>query len=68
MDDLGLVKAVDRFGQGVVVAVANTADRWFDPGFGKTLGILDRDILAATITVVDQAATVNRPSVMDRLL
>ena len=34
VDDLGLVKTVDRLGQGVVVAVANAADRWFDPGLG----------------------------------
>lgn len=40
MDDLDLVKAVDRISQGVVVAVANTADRRLDPGLGKALGIL----------------------------
>ncbi len=37
MDDFGLVKAIDRLGQSVVIAVANTPDRWFDPGFGEAL-------------------------------
>jgi len=39
VDHLSLVKAVDRFGQSVVVAVAHAAHRWLDPGFGKALGI-----------------------------
>jgi hypothetical protein len=47
MDDLGLVEAIDRFGEGVVVRVADAADGRLDPGFGKALGVLDRDILAA---------------------
>ena len=44
MDDLSLVEAVDRFGEGVVVRVADAADGRLDPGFGETLGVLDRDI------------------------
>lgn len=68
MDGLGLVKTVDHLGQGVVTAVANNADRWFNPSLGEALGVLDRDILASTVTVVNQAATVNRPSIMNRLL
>ncbi|GAC1045208.1 hypothetical protein thsrh120_52120 [Rhizobium sp. No.120] len=30
MDDLGLVKAVDRFGESVVITVANTSDGRLD--------------------------------------
>ena len=60
MDDLGLVKAIDRLGQGVVVAVADAADRRFDAGFGEPLGVFDRDILAAAITVIDKTAAVLR--------
>ena len=41
MDDLNLVEAVDRFGEGIVVRVADAADRRLDPGFGETLGVLD---------------------------
>ena len=45
MDDLGLVEAVDRLGESVVVAVADAADRWLDAGLGQALGVLDRDVL-----------------------
>jgi len=39
VDDFGLVKAIDRLGQSVVIAVANTPDRGFDPGFGEALAV-----------------------------
>ena len=45
MDDLGLVKTVDRFGESIVVEVTNTAYRRLDARFGQPLGILDRHIL-----------------------
>jgi hypothetical protein len=67
VDHLGLVKTVDRLGQGVVIAVADTPDRWLDPDLGQTLGILDRDILAAAVAVMDEATTMNGPPIMDRL-
>jgi len=68
VDDLGLVKAVDRLGQSVVVAVADAADRRFDPGLGKPLGVADRAILAATISVMDKATATRRPACMECLL
>ncbi len=46
-DDLGLVKAVDGSGERVVIAIANTADGWFDASLNQALGVFDRDILAA---------------------
>ena len=67
MDDLGLVKTVDRFRQGIVIAVANTADRRLDPGLGKAFGIFDRDVLAAAVAVVDQPAAMGWPPIVDRL-
>lgn len=42
VDHLGLEKAVDGFGQSIVVAVSDAADGRFDPGFGEALGVLDR--------------------------
>ncbi len=54
MDQLGLVEAVDGLGERVVIAVANAADGRLDAGFGQALGVFDRDILAAAITMVDQ--------------
>ena len=51
-DKFSLDEAVDRFGQCVVIAVAKTADGWFDACFGRPFGVFDRQILVAAITVV----------------
>ena len=48
MDHLGFVEAVDGFGEGVVVRVADTADRGLEARFGKALGVADRDVLNPT--------------------
>jgi hypothetical protein len=40
-DDLGLVKAVDGFGERVVIAVADSADGWFDASLNQTFGVFD---------------------------
>ena len=68
MDDLGLVEAVDRLGQSIVVAVADAADRRLDPGLGEALGVLDRHVLAAAVAMMDEAAAMNRPPIVKRLL
>ena len=44
-DHLGLVEAVDGLRQGVVVTVADAADRRLDAGLGQTLGVLDGNVL-----------------------
>jgi len=53
MDHLGLVEAVDRLGEGVVVRGANAADRGNHSGVGETLGGADRQILTAPVAVMD---------------
>ena len=68
MDDLGLVEAVDRFGEGVVVAVADAADRRLDAGLGQALGVFDRDVLAASVAVMDEPAAMHGPPLVERLL
>jgi hypothetical protein len=45
VDHFGLVESVDGFGQRIVVAVTDTSDRWLDVSLGKSLGILDREVL-----------------------
>ncbi|ESW70531.1 hypothetical protein X773_28050 [Mesorhizobium sp. LSJC285A00] len=45
MDHLGLVKAFDRFGESIVVAVADAAYRRLDAGLRQALGVSDRDVL-----------------------
>ena len=67
MDDLGFVEAVDRLGQSIVVAVAYAAHRRFDAGFGQALGVFDRDVLAASVTVMHQPTAMQRPPVMQSL-
>jgi hypothetical protein len=44
-DQLGLVEAVDRLGQGVVIAVAFGTDRVDDAGLLETFGVSDGQIL-----------------------
>ena len=53
-DHLGLEQADDRFRQGVVVRVADTADRRLDSGLGKSLGVADLQVLAAPVAVMHQ--------------
>ena len=45
MDELGLVKAVDGFGERIVVAVADAADGWFYPGFCQAFGVFYGNVL-----------------------
>ena len=45
MDHLGFVKPVDRFGERIVIAVADVADRWLNARLREALGIFDRQIL-----------------------
>ncbi len=53
-DALGLVKAVDRLHQAVVVDVADSADRGLDAFEVEVLGVNQRRVLTARIQVEDQ--------------
>jgi len=44
-DHLGFVEAVDALRQGVVIAVADAADRGLNTCLGKTFGVADADVL-----------------------
>lgn len=52
MNDLGLVTTVDRVCEGVVVAVADTSDRWLDTCFCQPLGIANGNVLNALVRVM----------------
>ena len=68
MDHLGLVKPVDGFGEGVVVAVADASHGRLDAGFGQALGVFDRHVLAAPVAVMHEPAAMDGPPIMQRLL
>src|SRR3954462_15616368 len=44
MDHLGFVETVDGFGEGIVVAVPDAADRRLDTRLGEPLGIFNREV------------------------
>ena len=67
MDHLRLVEAVDRFGQSVVVAIADAANRRLDPSFCKALSVFDGHVLRPTVAVMNEAAPMGRPSIVKRL-
>jgi hypothetical protein len=46
VNDLGLVETVDRFGEGIVVEIADAANRRLDARSGQTLGVSDADVLS----------------------
>ena len=54
VDDLCLDQADDAFGQSVVVGISDAADRRIDPRLSQPLCVFDRQVLAASITVMDQ--------------
>ena len=60
--DLDLVKPVERFGERIVVGIADAPDRRLEPGVGLALGIFNRHILAAPVAMVDQAAAMVGPA------
>lgn len=45
MDHLGLVEAVDGFGESVVIGISDTTNGRLDASFSQALGVLDRDVL-----------------------
>src|SRR5258708_37391801 len=67
MDDLGLVEAVDGFGESIVVRVADATHRRLDAGLRQAFGVSNGDVLAASITVVHEPASLRRPPIMESL-
>lgn len=52
MNDLGLEQAVDRLGQCLVMAVADTAHPRVDPRFGEALGAADGQVSLRTAAAI----------------
>ncbi|GAA5665306.1 hypothetical protein Brsp07_03811 [Brucella sp. NBRC 14130] len=68
MDNLGLVKTVDRFGEGVVVTVADASDGRLDSSFCQSLGIANGHVLNAPVRVMHEAAAMSGTPIMKSLL
>jgi len=58
MDDLSLVEAVDRFGERIVVGIADAADRRFDARFGQALRVSSADVLRTSVRMMHEAGSV----------
>jgi hypothetical protein len=68
MDDLGLVKTIDRFGESVVITVADTPDRRLDASFRQPFGIANGHILRSAVGMMNQPATMDGPPIMQCLV
>mgnify|MGYP003587797361 FL=1 len=67
-DDLGLVETVDRFGEGVVVTVADASDRRLDASFCQPLGVANGHVLNAPVRVMHEVAAMSGTPIMKCLL
>ena len=52
VDHFRFVQAVDGFSQGIVVSITNPSNRCVEPRLIQSLGVTNREVLAATITVM----------------
>ena len=68
MNDLCLVEPVDGLCEGIVIAVANAADRRFVSSFGQALAVSNADVLRSPVGMVNQSAAMKWPPVMECLL
>ena len=64
VDELCLVEAVGGLSQRVIVGIANAADRRLDACLGKVVCIFDRDILAATVTMMNELTSTPWPALV----
>ena len=67
-DHLGLEQAIDRFSESIVIRVADVADRGFDPGLGKTVGVAQCEVLRPAIRMMHASAALNGTALVQGLL
>jgi hypothetical protein len=67
MEDFSFEKAIDRLSQRIVITVANAARRGFDACIGEPFALFDRQILAASVAVMNKPRILSRAAFMDRL-
>ncbi|MBP2449669.1 hypothetical protein JOH51_007177 [Rhizobium leguminosarum] len=67
MDDLGLVRTVDRFGESVVVGISDASDGGLDPDLCQSFRILDGHVLNASIRMMNKTAAVDGSPIVESL-
>ena len=67
VDDFCFEKAVDCFGESVVIRIPDTADRWRDLRLCQPLCVLNRQILRSAIRMMHQLI-LGRPALMNGLI
>ena len=68
MNDLGLVKTVDRFGESIVVTIADASDRRLDARLRQPFGKANGHVLRAAVGMMNQPATFDGPPIMQCLV
>ena len=68
MDEFGFVEPVDGLCEGIVVAVADTANGGFNASLCHALGVADADVLRSAVAMVDEPSFASWPSLMEGLL
>jgi len=68
MDHLGLVEAIDRLGERVVIGVADAADRRFDARRDEPLGVAQRDVLRTSVALMHETAPLDGATLVQGLL
>jgi len=64
----GKVKTVDRFGEGVVVTIANASGRRLDARLGQSFGIANGHVLRAAVGMINQPSRFDRLPIMECLV
>ncbi len=68
MDEFGFVEPVDGLCEGIVLAVADTANGGFNASLCQALGVADADVLRSAIRMMHKPGFAGWPSLMEGLL
>ncbi|KMO29475.1 hypothetical protein VP06_24680 [Methylobacterium aquaticum] len=68
LDDLRLEQTIDRLRQGIVVRVADAADRWLDARTDQALCVPQSQVLRAAVRVMHQPAALDGTTLVQGLL
>lgn len=67
VNHLGPVRTVDGFGEGIFIAISDAANRGLDACFSQALSVLNGYVLASSVAVANEPATMDWPPILKRL-